>query len=1161
MDDFDPNDEPEAGNGDGAHHGHDRVKSQGATHPDETPGGKLIAVTGSGLSGPFIRRPVMTVLLTLAVIVAGVATYNKLAVNDLPAVDYPIIQVSCSYPGANPEAMANNIATPLEKQFLQIPGLDLITSSSTQSNTSLTLQFNLSKSITDAATDVQAAIQRATGKLPLDLPSPPTFTKTNPNDQAVYLLGLLSDTLTDGDLYKYASTAVAQRISILPGVSQVSIYGVQGAIRIKADPAALATRGLTMDDLANAIQAGTVYSGAGQFDGVHRTFVLQPNGQIDTAEGYRNLIVAKNREGSPVYLRDVADVRQSVQDERTSRTFWARGFTPPGSVTVLAVSRQAGANAVAVADSVKALIPELRSSLPGSITLVPVFDRSQTIVNSVHDVQVTLMIAFILVVLVIYVFLGRATDTLIPAVALPMSLFITVTAMYLFDFSINNLTLMALTLAIGFLVDDAIVFLENVVRRSEHGESIVRAAYNSAGEISFTILSMTLSLAAVFIPLVFLPGLLGRIFREFSVTIIVAILASGLVSLTLTPLMCARMLREHEPGHKRSRMERWTGDFIKGVIARYGRALDWFLDRAYLAVPILLACVIGLWFFSTHLPFTLLPRGDSGFARGVFIAQEGSSPAQMRAYQQQVNEKLRADPSVDKFFTNAGTASRTSSSQGIVFAIFKPREERAPIDQCITQMQKYLNTIPGITSVITPQPVLQINVGATNQTQGQYAYTISGIVPEDVYGASNDLMTKLQTFKGFASVRSDFYNNTPNLTVDIDRERAALYGVSTAAVQSLLRNAYSQNYVYLIKEPDDQYQVILEVKDNERALPSDLDNLYVRSSASGTVFSSGSGGGVATTSGLGGGLVPLRAVTSVKEILGPQAVNHFNQFTSVTISFNLLPDVAIGDATKFIENSFAQVHQKYPGIQSTFQGEALVFRQLFQALPLLLLGAIFVMYVILGILYESYVHPVTVLFPAIVPAVVGGLFTLWLFGSTLSLYSVIGLFLLLGIVKKNGIMVVDFALQRIDEGWDLRSAIHEASIERFRPIMMTTLAALMGAVPLALGFGQDAASRRPLGLVIVGGLIFSQMVTLFVTPVIYLWLEWFQENVLDRVPFLRSGHTHHDGPGQSRPKAAGASERVAGASSGSLGPRRMVSSAAATHPPASLSRRGTNAER
>ena len=1090
--------------------------------PSTTPEAKLVQVSGSGLSGPFIRRPVMTVLLTLSVIVAGFATYNKLAVNDLPAVDYPIIQVTCSYPGANPSTMANNIATPLEKQFLQIPGLDLITSSSTQSNTSLTLQFNLSKSITDAATDVQAAIQRATGKLPIDLPSPPTFTKTNPNDQAVYLLGLLTDTLTDGDLYKYASTAVQQRIAILPGVSQVNVYGVQGAIRIKADPAALASRGLTMDDLASAIKAGTVYLGAGQFDGPHRTFVLQPNGQIDQAEGYRNLIVARNRDNSPVFLRDVSDVRQSVQDERLSRTFWIRGFNPPGSVVVLAVSRQAGANAVEVANSVKALFPELRASLPGSIKLVPVFDRSQSIVNSVHDVQFTLVIAFVLVVLVIYAFLGRATDTLIPAVALPLSLLLTVAVMYMLNYSINNLTLMALTLAIGFLVDDAIVFLENVVRRAEHGESILKATFNSAGEISFTILSMTLSLAAVFIPLVFLPGLLGRIFREFSVTIIVAILASGLVSLTLTPLMCARILGERAAGHKRTRMERWTGDFIKRVIASYGRALDKFLDRAWLAVPILLACILGLWFFFTHLPFTLLPPGDSGFVRGVFIAQEGSSPAQMRAYQQQVNQKLKDDPNIAQFFTLAGFSSRTAASQALIFGFLKPQNQRPPIDQCILQLQKSIGTIPGITAVLQPNPVLQINVGATNQTQGQYAYTISGIVPDDVYAAADQLMAKLREFKGFATVRSDYYNSTPNLTVDIDRARAATYGVSTSAVESLLRTAYSQNFVYLIKQPDDQYQVILEVKDNERAQPADLDNLYVRSNTGGTVSATGAGGGaIATTTGTAANLVPLRAVTSTKQIVGPQAVNHFNQFTSVTINFNLLPNVAIGDATKFIEDSFTQVNRQFPGVQATFQGEALVFRQLFQALPLLLLAAIFVMYVILGILYESYVHPITVLFPAIVPAVVGGLFTLWIFGSTLSLYSVIGLFLLLGIVKKNGIMVVDFALQRIDEGWDLRSAIHEASVERFRPIMMTTLAALMGAVPLALGFGADGSSRRPLGLVIVGGLIFSQMVTLFVTPVIYLWLEWFQEHVLDRVPFLRSAHTHHEGDGATGPVGAG----------------------------------------
>jgi hydrophobic/amphiphilic exporter-1 (mainly G- bacteria), HAE1 family len=464
----------------------------------------------------------------------------------------------------------------------------------------------------------------------------------------------------------------------------------------------------------------------------------------------------------------------------------------------------------------------------------------------------------------------------------------------------------------------------------------------------------------------------------------------------------------------------------------------------------------------------------------------------------------------------------------LIFAFLKPQKERPDIDHCILQLQKSINQIPGITAILRPNPVLQINIGATNQNQGQYAYTLSGINPDDVYAASAQLLAKLREFKGFATVRSDYYDNTPNLTVDIDRERASTYGVSTAAVESLLRTAYSQNYVYLIKQPDDQYQVILEVADNERAQPGDLNNLYLHGSsaatASGASISTTSNSMTSTTSSSTtsnngtnarttalNGLVPLRAVTTTKQVVGPQAVNHFNQFTSVTINFNLLPGVAIGDATAFINNAASDVKKQYPTLQGTFQGEALVFAQLFAALPLLLVGALFVMYVILGILYESYIHPITVLLPAIVPAVAGGLFTLWIFGSTLSLYSVIGLFLLLGIVKKNGIMVVDFALQRIDEGWGLREAIREASIERFRPIMMTTLAALMGAVPLALGYGADGSSRRPLGLVIVGGLIFSQLITLFVTPVIYLWLEWFQEHVLDRVPFLRSAHYHSGG--------------------------------------------------
>src|SRR6266436_2808774 len=596
----------------------------------------------SGLSRPFIQRPVMTILLTASVLVFGILTYNQLAVNDLPAVDYPVLSVTASYPGADPVTMANTIATPLEKQFTQIPGISLIASASSQGNTSITIQFDLSKSIDAAAGDVQSAIQRAGGQLPADLPSPPTFTKANPNDQPVMYVALTSDTLTDGELYRYGTTEVAQRINILPGVSQVNIYGVKGAIRIKVDPGKLATRNMTFDELAAAVKAGTAYSGAGQFDGKNKSFTLQPQGQLETAEGYRDLIVKRGPNGTPVYLRDVARVVDSVENERLSRHFFARGFNPPASVIVFAVSRQAGANAVQVARSVRELLPELQRELPGSIRMLPTFDRSQSIVNSLHDVQFTLMVAFALVIFVIFVFLGRASDTLIPMVALPMSFLITFVAMWWLGYSINNLTLMALTLAIGFLVDDAIVFLENVVRRAEHGESILQAAYNTAGEISFTILSMTLSLASVFIPLAFMPGLLGRIFREFSVTIIVAIFASGLVSLTLTPLMCARMLREHQPGERRTWMERFTNSFFQPVLRFYGRSLDWFLDHGWIAVPILIACGVGVWFFFTSLPFTLLPTGDSGVIRGALLMQEGASPQQQREMQDKLDPILQA---------------------------------------------------------------------------------------------------------------------------------------------------------------------------------------------------------------------------------------------------------------------------------------------------------------------------------------------------------------------------------------------------------------------------------------------------------------------------------------------------------------------------------------
>jgi hydrophobic/amphiphilic exporter-1 (mainly G- bacteria), HAE1 family len=1042
------------------------------------------------ISELFVRRPVMTVVLTASVILFGVLAYLSLPVNDLPAVDYPVIQAQVSYPGATPETMANNVATPLERQFMQIPGLEMVTSNSGTGHTSFVLQFNLSKSIDAAATDVQSAITQATGRLPVDLPSPPTFSKTNPNDQPIIYIGLTSDTVTEGQVFDYANTQVGERLSILPGVSQVQVYGTQSAVRIKADPSAMASRNITIDDLTNAVKNGTAYTGAGQFDGEHRTFLLQPQGQLNKAEDYNDLIVSQNG-GRPVYLKDVAKATDSVQDERINMRFWVRGHQVPSATVVIAVFRRAGSNAVQVAKEVRDAAPSIRATLPSSVDIVPIYDRSQTIVNSVKDVQATLLIAFGLVVLVIFLFLGRATDTLIPAMALPLSLLLTFVVMNLLGYSLDNLSLMALTLAIGFLVDDAIVFLENTVRLMEEGRPALAATFESARDISFTILAMTISLAAVFIPLVFMSGLVGRIFREFSITIIVAIFASGIVSLTLTPLMCSRLLSGHGEGAKKTWMERVVGGAERRVLDLYGRSLWFFLRQRWVSILVWLVCLGGTGYLFYIVPKAFLPIGDSSFIRGVFIAQEGSSPEQMHSYQLQSEEALHSNPAVDMTFTLAGAAQFFPSNQGLVLAILKDPDQRPPILAVAGQLMGAVNSrVPGLMTFLQPNPVLEISTGATANFQGQFAYALSGIDPNQVYTVAGQLIAKMREFPGFLFINSDLFNHTPNLQVDILRDQAKIYGVSEARILTLLHNAYSQNYAYLIKRPNDQYQVILEVADKDRAEPQDLSLLYIKSDD-------------------GQRLVPLRAVTKWTQTLGPQAVNHINQFTSVTIFFNLKPGYTIGQATQFVENAARQILPL--DVRGSLQGEALTFRDTVSSLTILMVLAVFVMYVILAILYENYLHPITVL-SSLPVALVGGLLTLWIFNAEASLYAFIGMFMLMGIVKKNGIMIVDFAQQRVEQGIADMQAIHDASMERFRPIMMTTLAALMGALPIALGFGADGASRRPLGLVVVGGLIVSQFITLYVTPAIYLSLEEFQEKVLDRTSFFRSTRTRERAP-------------------------------------------------
>jgi HAE1 family hydrophobic/amphiphilic exporter-1 len=763
--------------------------------------------------------------------------------------------------------------------------------------------------------------------------------------------------------------------------------------------------------------------------------------------------------------------------------FWARGYSVPSATVVVAVNRRAGANAVEVAESVRNLLPLISAELPASVRITPIYDRSRSIVNSVNDVRETLLIAFALVVIVIFVFLGRATDTLIPAVALPLSLLITFVAMRLMGYSLDNLSLMALTLAIGFLVDDAIVFLENTVRRMERGERALEATLHSAREISFTILSMTISLAAVFIPLVFMSGLVGRIFREFAVTIVIAILASGLVSLTLTPLMCARLLKDRGEGSKKTWMERVVGGIEKRVLGVYGRSLWWFLRNRWVSATVWVVCLAGtIWLFNA-VPKAFLPPGDSSFIWGVMIGREGSSPEQMRELQDQADSVVQQDPSVRATFTMTGASGFLASNQGFVLVFLNPADQRAPIQNVSATLTERLGAIPGVFPFLRPFPVLEISTGATNQNQGQYAFSISGVNADQVYDVGTKLLEKLRAYPGFATLSSDYFNNTPNLEIDIRRDQARTYGVSETRILEMLRNSYSQNYLYLIKKPEDQYQVILEVEDAARSNPEDLSLLYIKSDDRQN-------------------LVPLSALVTWKPTLGPQSVNHLNQFTSVTIFFNLKPGVAIGDATGFISRTAAEVVP--PTVRASLQGEALTFSNTVRDLTILMVLAMFVMYVILAILYESYLHPLTVL-STLPTALVGGLFTLHIFGEQASLYAFVGLFMLMGIVKKNGILIVDFARQRVDSGESPERAIHDASMDRFRPIIMTTLAAVIGAVPIALGYGADGASRRPLGLVIVGGLVASQFITLYVTPVIYLYLERFQEKVLNRTSFFGSG--------------------------------------------------------
>jgi HAE1 family hydrophobic/amphiphilic exporter-1 len=1050
----------------------------------------------NSLSDPFIKRPVMTILVYLTVTVFGIYSYIAMPVSDLPTVDYPVIQVTASYPGASPEVMASNVAAPLEQQFLQIPGIEIVTSNSSLGQTNMVLQFHLDTSVDSAATDVQAAINRAEGSLPTDLPAPPTFQKVNPNDYPVIYLGVITYSMTATELYDYAFTEIAQRLQTVPGVASVATFGSPRAVRIEVDPHKLYMRGLTFDNIAQAIKQGTTLESAGQIKGNEIQLTIKPRTQIVTAADYAKLIIAY-KGGAPVYLRDVADCVDSLQYEDMRIAYWAR-LLKPGSVgVVLAVTKASGANSVAVAQGVENLLPKLRQIIPASLQIIPIYDRALSIESSVLDVTETLLIAFALVVLVVFLFLGRVGDTVIPAVALPMSLLLTFIVMHLCGYSVDNLSLMALTLSVGFLIDDAIVFLENMVRRMEAGEDVWTAVFRGAKEISFTILAMTLSLAAVFIPLLGMGGLMGRVFREFAVTIIVAVFASGIVSLTLTPMMCSRVLSSHAPDQM-THFERLAHYIEEKFLGVYGPTLTYALRHWYWSVLAYLVCGFGVYWFAGAVPKTFLPVGDSGFIFGAWLVDTDTAPKQMRHYQDEIIDTIRQNPYVLGFVTVSGLSSRVNSNTGLTFIALDDPRRRPSISVVNDQIKAALAKIPGVIPAIRPRPSLQISVGATSNTQGNFAYVLSGLDKDKVYGSAMALLGVLRGSGLFSQISSDYFPDNRQLELDLYRDQASGYGAAGTNIADTIANAYSQNYSYLIKSDYLQYWAVVEAAPQFRANPGNLNELYFSSLTNQNSLYSNTPTGAAAGDPFNT-LVPFHTVAKPEITLGPLAVNHFNGFTSVTIFGDLAPGVGIGTATDYTQAAADKIVP--PEVTRGFQGDALIFKQTVVSLALMLIVALFVMYVILGILYESYIHPVTVLL-SIPVALVGGLGTLWLFHSELSLYGWIGAFMLAGLVKKNGIMMIDFAILRQNEGRPPRQAVHEACMERFRPIMMTTLAAFFGALPLAVGWGADAVSRMPLGLMVCGGLVVSQLITLFVTPVTYLGLEWVQVRVLDRIPFF-----------------------------------------------------------